>query len=175
MTTEDGPAGRSARSTTVTTLPSGGRVLVRSAGVPAVPTERCVDVRPGPFATFDGDRLRSPVSVSGEDGRRRFARDELPAMEDAVVAFLRDGGPTPGDERDPTDAGGHAGAVVRFGDRAACRRSLPDAAVETLERRLGVAAGRGGAALLTWTTAPPRPVDYGTYDVVLDPAPTRSD
>ena len=168
MTTGGATAGRDGPRV-VTKLPDRGTVLVRSDAPPAVPTDRCVDVRPGPVATFDGDRLRLSLSVSRGDERRRFGRHELPAVERAVASFLaedaRGGGPTASD-RSPE--------LVRFGDRAACRNCLPAQAVAAIERRLGAVARRRSGALLTWTTGYPRRVDHDSYDVVVDGQPDRS-
>lgn len=200
----------------VTRLPSRGSVLVRSPSTPVVPGWRCVDVRPGPFATFDGDRFRTSLSVQADGERRRFDRWELADVEDAIAAFLGDGEPPSGcqpppaapsdralwpvdlDDRQSVEGrerpaveddelrlvdwdGSHVVGrdglqvvdgderrAVRFGDRAACRRLLPGAAVDAIERRLGAAATRASAALLTWTSDGPRPGDHRTHDVVLD-------
>ena len=163
-----GSAGRG-EARVLTKLPDRGTVLVRSDGPPAVPTNRCVDVRPGPFATFDGDRLRLSLSVRRGDELGRFGRHELPAVERAVASFLAG---------DPAGGGSLAGEpgpeVVRFGDRAACRNCLPAPAVAAIERRLGAVARRRAGALLTWTSEAPRRVDYRTYDVVVDGPPGRS-
>lgn len=213
MTTEDGPSVPDGRARVVTRLPSRGSVLVRSPSTPVVPGWRCVDVRPGPFATFDGDRFRSSLSVRSGGEHRRFDRWELAAVEDAIAAFLGDGEPADGKDSPPTassdrdpppvdtdDRSGVAGPerpvvaedglrvknrdggrvfeerrVVRFGDRAACRRLLPDAAVDSIERRLGAAASRASAALLTWTSDEPRTVDHRSHDVVLDRPMTGRD
>ena len=161
MTTEDGPAAPDGLA--VTKLPARGTVLVRSRAPPEVPTDRCVDVRPGSFATFDGDRLEMSLSVVYGSERRRFGRGELPAVEHAVASLLVDAGRAGADDRDPE--------VVRFGDRAACRTLLPRPAAAAIERRLFAVASRRAGTLLTWTSRKPRAVDYRTYDVVLDGPP----
>lgn len=141
------PDGEGRPRRVLTTVPRPGAVLVASVEAPAVPGHRCVDVRPGPVATFDGDRIVLPLTVRCGDVRRRFARHEIPALEEAVSSLLR---------RD--------GAAVRFGDRAACRRVLPTAAVE---RRLAAAARREGETLVTWTSEEPDATAPERYDVVL--------
>lgn len=188
MTIEDASARHHGRVREVTTLPDRGTVLLRSAGPPRVPAGRRVDVRPGAFATFDGDRFRMALTVTAGGERRRFERSDVAGIEDAVVSALGRGGPTesggpgpsgPGsDERSAndratgdgeSDAVGRAErAVLRFGDRAACRRMLPDPSVDAIERRLEAAARRGAATLVTWTTGDAQPEDARTYDVVLD-------
>ena len=174
MTTEDGPgvpardgSGVPARDgsdepdrVAVTKLPARGTVLVGARAPPEVPTERCVDVRPGPVATFDGDRLELSLTVVRGDERRRFTRHELPALERTVASLLVDAGRAAARDRVPE--------VVRFGDRAACRNVLPSPAVTTIERRLGAVACQLSGTLLTWTSAGPGSADYRTYDVVID-------
>lgn len=147
----------------VTKLPARGTVLVGSRAPPEVPTERCVDVRPGPVATFDGDRLEMSLSVLCGDDRRRFGRRELAAVERAVASLLVDAG--------RAAAGNPGPEVVRFGDRAACQSLLPTPAATAIERRLFAVASRRSGTLLTWTSAAPRAGDYRTYDVVLDGPP----
>ena len=171
MTTGDRPAFQDRRAREVTRLPDRGAVLVRSAGPPRVPADRCVDVRPGPFATFDGERFRTSLTMSVGDRRRRFAMSALPAVEDAVVAALGGEGSSGAGGHEPETAGGEHRAVLRYGDRAACRRTLPDPAAEAIERRLAAAADRASSTLVTWTTGDPLPGDGRRYDVVLD-APT---
>lgn len=139
----DGRGGR-----VLTTVPRPGAVLVTCPEAPTVAGRRSVDVVPGPVATFDGDRVALPLHVRCGDRRRRFARHELADVEALVTALLRRDGP----------------AVVRFGDRAACRRVLPTAA---LERRLGAAARRAGETLVTWTSEAPLARSPGLYDAVL--------
>ena len=183
MTTEDGPALHPGRVREVTTLPDRGTVLLRSAGPPRVPAGRRVDVRPGAFATFDGDRFRMALTVTAGEERRRFERSDVAEIEDAVVSALRRSEPSGSGgrradvrsandratgERGSDAAGRDERAVLRFGDRAACRRMLPDPSVDAIERRLVAAARRGAATLVTWTTGDARPEDGRTYDVVLD-------
>ena len=162
MTTGGEAAGRDGPRV-VTKLPDRGTVLVGSDAPPAVPTDRFVNVRPGPVATFDGDRLRLSLSVRRGDDRRRFGRHELPAVERAVASLLAESaadGRPPANDRGPE--------VVRFGDRSAFRAVLSTPAAVMIERRLGAVARRRSGTLLTWTTDAPRAADYRTYDVVLD-------
>lgn len=157
MTTEDGPAvsgeraAANVRATVMTKLPDRGSMLVRASAPPAVPTGRCVDVRPGPFATFDGDRFQFSLSVRAGERRRQFDRWELPAIGEAVAASLRDIGTADDQVTEP--------AVVRFGDRAALRRLLPTASVDAIERQLAAAVARESGVLLAWSSA-----DHGEDD-----------
>lgn len=128
-----------------------GAVLVRSPAPPEVPSERCVDVRPGSVAAFDGAHVRLSLWVT--DGRRRAPvgwRDRS-ALVRFVTAALQ----------------GTTGATVRFGDRALCRRVLGPAGVGAVERRLAAAARDHGATLVTWTAAPGGRGERA-YDRVLD-------
>ena len=159
MTIEGPPWPTVDGTVTLTRLPRPGWVLVSSPTTPAVPRGRCVDVRPGAAATFDGDRVWMPLLVTGAGERHRLDRSELPALEDVVLGLLETG-------RVDT---------VRFGDRAAYRRALSAAAVRAIERRLLSAARRTRATLLTWTGHVPRNEDYRRYDVVVQGPAIRFD
>lgn len=134
--------------------PPDRRVLVCSAAGPPVGAERCVDVRPGVVATFDGDRVRLPLVVSGPEHRVRVAWIDHQGLDDAVSSKLA---------ADPAE-------VVRFGDRSACRRLLGRVNTASVERRLAATARRAGAALVTWTARPRSDVDCQPYDVVVEAA-----
>lgn len=150
MTTEGWLGGQCGRGRALTKLPAPGAVLVRSPAPPSMAVETAVDVRPGPAATFDGDRLRLPLQVTDGEVRRRFGRSELAAVEETVADLLRASG----------------SVAVRFGDRAACRRVLPTASLGAIERRLLGATRREGATLVTWTSERPR--DRSRYDAVIE-------
>lgn len=150
MTTGRWPGGRGERGRALTKLPASGAILVRSSTPPAVAVDAHVDVRPGPAATFDGDRVRLRFRVSDGEVRHRFGRDEPAAIEEAIEGLLRE-----------ADS-----AAVRFGDRATCRRVLPRASLEAIERRLLAAARKGGGTLVAWTAERPR--ERSRYDVVID-------
>lgn len=156
MTTEGARRPGGGERPVLVDVPSAGRVLVRSTRPPEVPDDRCVDVRPGGVATFDGDRVRLSLWVSDGDTRVPVAWTDLDGLEAAVTASLREGG-----------------GSIRFGGRDACRSALGTAAVEAVECRLGDIARRRDATLVSWTVAAPRDGDYRTYDVVLDGAGTR--
>lgn len=150
MTTGGWPEGQGGRERALTKLPAAGSVLVRSPAPPDVAVDVRVDVRPGTAATFDGDRLRFPFRVTDGEVRQRFGRDELPALEGAIADLLED-----------ADS-----AAVRFGDRAACRRILPAASLDAVERRLLAATRREGRTLVAWTAEQPRA--GSRYDAVID-------
>lgn len=130
----------------------GHRVLVCSAAAPPLGAERCVDVCPEAVATFDGDRVRLPLTVSTPGRRVQVAWIDHHGLDDAVSSML---------------ATGTAG-VVRFGDRAACRRLLGRANTATVERRLASTARAAAATLVSWTDRPRSEVDSGPYDVVVE-------
>lgn len=117
-----------------------------------------MDVRPGHAATFDGDRVRLPLSVTGAGRRRRIAWIDRRGLDVTVTSMLG-----------PDTAG-----VVRFGDRSVCRRLLGRVNTASVERRLAATARAAGALLVTWTDRPRREVDSTWYDVVVDAA-TGSD
>lgn len=132
-------------------------VLIRSPVPPALPAIDCVDVRPGATATFDGERIRLSISVRAGDRRHAVDWRDVGALESTVARFL------PGRT-----------AVVRFGDRSACRAALGSGRVAAVERRLLSTVRDERAALVTWTGGAPRDADYRTYDAVVGPA-TRAD
>lgn len=137
---------------------AGRRVLVCAAGRPPDGTGRTVDVRPGTVATFDGDRLRLPLTVAGADRRTRVAWIDRTGLDAAVSAMLE----------------AESAGVVRFGDRSVCRRLLGPDTTAAVERRLAATARAAGARFITWTTRHRREVDSTSYDVVVDAA-TGSD
>lgn len=134
--------------------PGARAVLVRSRAPPELPALECVDVRPGPAAVFDGDRVRLSLSVAAGARRARVGWHDFAELEAALTRCLPPG----------------ASAAVRFGDRSACRAALGPARVAAVERRLVSTARRERVALVTWTGAPPHADDYRTYDAVVGPA-----
>ncbi|MFB6354744.1 MAG: hypothetical protein ABEJ92_11750 [Halobacteriales archaeon] len=132
-------------------------VLVQCTDPPSVFGYRCVDVRPGTLATFDGDRVSLPLTVRTESRRTRVSWRDVDGLERAVAGYLVGSEPT----------------VLRFGDRAACRAALGPAGVGTIERRLAATARAGRAALLTWTTAEGDREVRG-YDAVIGAPAVRS-
>ena len=151
MPIEARPNGDGGRGALLTTVPRPGTVLLRSPSPPEVAVERCVDVRPGAAATFDGDRLWLPIQVRHDGERQRFERHELPSVGAAVARVLRRDG----------------AAAIRFGDRSTCRRLLPAPVLEAIERRLAGIARREGETLVTWSAGPVGEVEPGRYDVVF--------
>lgn len=133
-------------------------VLVRDDAPPTVFGYRCVDVRPGTLATFDGDRVSLPLTVRTGARETRVSWRDVDGLEHAVADYL--GGPKP--------------TILRFGDRAACRAALGSAGVGTIERRLAATARAGRAVLLTWTTAD-GDRDVRGYDAVVGAPAVRSD
>lgn len=128
-------------------------VLIVAPEPPELPSLDCVDVRPGPVAAFDGDRVGLSLTVVAEGVHRKIRWSALAEL-DATVARALPSGPD---------------AVIRFGDRAACRSVLGDARLATVERQLVAVARREGATLVTWTGAPPRDTDVQAYDTVIGP------
>jgi hypothetical protein len=129
-------------------------VLIRSPAPPELPAIECIDIRPGAAATFDGDRVQLSLSVRAEDHRRCIGWRDFAALETALTRVL------------PLESA----AVVRFGDRSACRAALGPDRVAAVERQLVATVRREGAVLVTWTGAPPRDADYRVYDAVVGPA-----
>lgn len=126
-------------------------MLVCSAA-PPLGAERCVDVRPGAVATFDGTRVRLPLTVSTPGRRVQVAWIDHHGLDDAVSSMLA----------------AETAGVVRFGDRAACRRLLGRANTATVERRLAATARAAAATLVSWTDRPRSEVDGRSYDVVVE-------
>lgn len=148
MTTEEPGPPDSARSERTPPVPA--TILLHTSTPPEINVDQRVDVRPGAVATFDGDRVRLTLVVTAGDRRARIGWRDVGGLERAISARL--------DRAVP--------AVVRFGDRAACRTALGAAGVGALERRLAAAARAGGAALVTWTSETAHDRDGRTYDVV---------
>lgn len=127
-----------------------GAVLVQVDSTPDPRDDRALDVRPGAFATFDGERYHSSLAFVYDDRRRRsYARDELPAALTAATEHVRDGG------------------TVRLGNRAAIREVWPTGTIRRVERDLATTARSADGSLVTWTDETPGPDDEAVYDVVV--------
>lgn len=135
---------------------AGARILVRTSVPLPPPTDRCVDVRPGAVASFDGDRIRLALAVTHRESRATVDWADSPALEATLASALRGGTTT-----------------LRFGDRRAVRTALGAARADALERRLGTTATDLGATLVVWTSAARREGDHHSYDLVVDGPGTR--
>lgn len=133
------------------------RVLVRASSPPPLPTDRCVDVRPGAHAAFDGDRVRLALAVTRGPVRERVDWADPTGLEAAVTAALRP----------------RRGAAVRYGDRVAIQTALGTGQARAIVRQLGAVADAHEATLVTWTSGSPRPADRRAYDLVVDGTGSR--
>jgi len=127
------------------------RFLVRSSRSPRVPTEGCVDVRPGVAATYDGGRVKLPLVVTGAGQRIRI--DWIDRVElDATVRDL---------------VGTSQPGYVRFADRASCSHTIGPENTAAIERHLATTAAKAEVPFVTWTAVTDGDVDQTRYDVVL--------
>ena len=127
-----------------------GAAIVRTDTQPDLGTERILDVRPGPFTVFDGDRLWSTILFFFDcKWRRTFPRDEIHIALETAIDYIS------------------AGGTIRFGDRTRFLHNWSELTIRSIEEKLVAATSEADGALLTWTSDVLEPEDETLYDIAI--------
>ncbi|WP_129113244.1 hypothetical protein [Halegenticoccus tardaugens] len=109
-------------------------VLVRAAAPAPTPAD-CLVLSPNLVSTFDGDRWRHPIALTGADRRYRFDQTELERANRVLAREARRTAP----------------AAIWLRERRWLLSSWSPDAVERLERSCRRAATEAGVAFVAWT------------------------